>query len=136
RRPPEPVTVAFRMAYVATLAIHDEDGETLRSTRLASTAGEGPDELLRRLGAEVRHVLSQRPNLMLTVVQDGAPELWKLVDHWLERERFTTAAKLIDRFHVDERLAQICLAVTHRVEVARDLYQAWHTQLNRSDGAI
>jgi hypothetical protein len=136
RRPPQPVTVAFRMAYVATLAIHDEHGETLKSTRLASTAGEGPGELLRRLGDEVRHVLAQRPDLLLTVVQDGAPELWNLVDAWLEREGFTAAAKMIDRFHVDERLAQICLAVANQPEVARDLYQGWRTQLNRSDGAI
>lgn len=124
------------MAYVATLSIHDEDGETLKSTRLASTAGEGPGELMRRLGDEVRHVLAQRPELLLTVVQDGAPELWNLVDVWLEREGLSASAKLIDRFHVDERLAQICLAVTHREEVARDLYECWRTQLDRSDGAI
>lgn len=104
RRPPKPVTVAFRMAYVATLAIHDETGETLKSTRLASTAGEGPGELLRRLAGEVRHVLTQRPDLPLSVVQDGAPELWNLVDGWLEREGFLAASKLLDRFHVDERL--------------------------------
>ena len=92
--------------------------------------------MLRRLAGEVRHVLSQKPDLPLTIVQDGAPELWNLVDAWLEREGFRADVKLIDRFHVDERLAQICEAVTHRIEVARDLYQRWRCQLDRSDGAI
>jgi hypothetical protein len=136
RRPPEPITVAFRMAYVATLAIHDERGDTLKTIRLASTAGEGPSELMRRLAGEVRHVLSRRPDLRLVVVQDGAPELWNLVDDWLEREGLSVVAKLIDRFHVDERLAQICLSVTHRPEVASELFESWRAQLDRSDTAI
>jgi hypothetical protein len=45
-------------------------------------------------------------------------------------------AKLIDRFHVDERLAQICEAITYSTEDARDLYSRWREQLDRSDTAI
>lgn len=135
RRPPEPIAVAYRMAYVATIAIHDREGTTLVSKRLGSTADEGPRALLDRLGAEVRYVLSQR-DLVLTIVQDGAPELWNLVDEWLEREGLTAGAKLIDRFHVDERLAQICEAITYTTDDARDLYRRWREQLNRSDTAI
>lgn len=136
RRPPEPVEVAYRMAYVATIALHDEEGETLKTTRIASTAGEGPDDLMRRLAAEVRHVLRQRPDLKLVVVQDGAPELWKLVEDWLRCEDLVADAKLIDRFHVNERLAGICEAVTHGIDAARELYERWQTQLDRSDGAV
>lgn len=108
RRPPPPITVAYRMAYVATVAVHDADGETLVSKRFSATADEGPDVLMEQLGAEVRHLLSARPELPLAIVQDGAPELWNLIDTWLARHQLTTAAKLIDRYHVDERLAQIC----------------------------
>lgn len=136
RRPPEPITVNYRMAYVATLAIHDATGMTLKTTRLASTAGEGPSELLRRLAAEVRRVYMEHPNLPLTVVQDGAPELWNLIDEWLAREGFTAQAKLIDRFHLDERLAQLCEAITHSARAAHALYERWRTQLDRSDTAI
>jgi hypothetical protein len=136
RRPPPPVTVAYRMAYVATVAVHDEDGETLVSKRFSATANEGPATLMDQLGGEVRHLLSQRPDLQLAIVQDGAPELWKLVDAWLERNRLTATVKLIDRYHVDERLAQICEALAVDDATARALYCQWRTQLDRSDGAI
>jgi hypothetical protein len=136
RRPPEPIVVAYRMAYVATVAIHNRDGATLVSKRLGSTAEEGPRSLLDRLGAEVHYMLGHRPDLILTIVQDGAPELWNLVDDWLDREGLVASAKLIDRFHVDERLAQVCEAITYSTEEALDLYSRWREQLDRSDTAI
>jgi len=135
RRPPDPVVVTYRMAYIATVAVHDANGDVLRSWRLAASAREGPGQLLVRLSAELRHLLEQR-KLPLVVVQDGAPELWNLVDDWLARERLTAAAKLIDRYHVDERLAQIAEAVTYTQDGARMLYESWRQQLDRSDGAM
>jgi hypothetical protein len=69
-------------------------------------------------------------------VQDGAPELWNLVDAWLERHRLVATAKLIDRYHVDERLAQICESLAVDDVTARALYCQWRTQLDRSDTAI
>jgi len=91
---------------------------------------------VRHLPLGPRHVLQQRPELRLVVVQDGAPELWNLVDDWLRREHLVADAKLIDRFHVNERLAGICEAVTHGIGAARELYERWQTQLDRSDGAV
>jgi hypothetical protein len=77
--------LAAIQTHVATIAVHDRDGATLVSKRLGSTADEGPQSLLDRLGAEVHHMFAQRPDLVLTIVQDGAPELWNLVDEWLDR---------------------------------------------------
>ena len=136
RRAPEPVVVAYRMSYVATIAVHDGDGATLVSKRYAATAEEGPDALMDRVRSEVRHVLAQRPGLPLTIVQDGAPELWNLVEAWLARDGLVASAKLIDRFHVDERLAQICEAIAVDDRTSRELYERWRAQLDRSDGAI
>jgi hypothetical protein len=61
RRRLPPVTVAYRMAYVATVAVHDRRGETLKSTRIAAAAHEGANELMERVGAELHHLLGQRP---------------------------------------------------------------------------
>lgn len=136
RRPPEPVVVAYRMAYVGTLAVHDREGAVLWTRRFGSTAGEGPRGLLDRLGAEVRHVLRQQVTLPLVIVQDGAPELWNLVDEWLDREGLKAAMKMIDRFHVDERMAQLCELITCTKPQGRELFNTWRTQLDRSDSAI
>jgi hypothetical protein len=124
------------MAYVGTIALLDSDGETLKSIRLGSTANEGPRELMERLGSEVHHLLAIRPDLALTVVQDGAPELWRLVEAWLARDQLQPVARHIDRFHVNERLAQTCEAITYRVGDAQALYERWTKQLDSSDDAI
>ena len=42
RRPPPPISVAYRMAYVGTVALHDENGMAVKTSRLGSTAGGGP----------------------------------------------------------------------------------------------
>jgi hypothetical protein len=62
RRPPPPVTVAYRMAYVATVAVHDADGETLVSKRFSATADEGPAALMEQLGGEVLHLRARPPS--------------------------------------------------------------------------
>ena len=135
RQPPPPVVVAYRMAYVATLAIHDARGDAIDSKRFAATADEGPQELLNRLASEIRHIYAQRGELPLTVIQDGAPELWNLVDPWLVAHGWT-ASKLIDRYHVDERLAAVAEAITYDVPHRQALYAAWQRQLDRSDTAM
>ncbi len=63
------------MAYVGTIALNDRHGDTLVSKRVTAMPGENATELMNRLGLEVLHVRAQRPDLPLTVVQDGAPEL-------------------------------------------------------------
>ena len=60
RRPPAPVQVHYRMAYVATVSVHDREGEVLSSIRHTATAEEGATGLMERVGAELEHLLRQR----------------------------------------------------------------------------
>jgi hypothetical protein len=122
------------MAYVATLGVHDREGETIKSIRLAATAEEGPALLMERLGAELQHLRAQRPRLPLVAVQDGAPELWNLVDDWLNKFAVRAELKLIDRYHVDERLAEACKAIDPAG--GNQLFQRWRAALDRSDTAM
>ena len=135
RTAPAPVTVAYRMAYVGTIALNDREGNTIVSKRVTATPTENATELMNRLGLEILHVRAQRPELPLAVVQDGAPELWNLVDRWLDIHGLV-ATQVIDRFHVNERLAELCEAITSGIQEARALYQHWQTCLDRSDTAI
>jgi hypothetical protein len=43
--------------------------------------------------------------------------------------------ELLDRFHIDERIAEVCELITHRQPAARKLRDSW-TYLDRSDTAI
>src|SRR5262249_20630091 len=94
RRRPLPMSVAYRMAYVATVAVNDARGETITSVRITATAEEGPIELMERLGAELQHLLAQCPSLPVVVIQDGAPELWNLMNEWLPNFSITPAMRL------------------------------------------
>ncbi len=146
RRPPKtnshvrqrlpPIEVAYRMAYVATIATHDRNGEAISSVRITAAAHEGSTELMERLGDELTHLIAQRPKLPVVVVQDGAQELWCLVDQWLENYRVRPAMCLLDRYHVDERLARCAEAVETDISARRELLTRWRTSLDRSDDAI
>lgn len=133
RRPPAPVEVAYRMAYVGTVSTHDADGNVIATKRYAATPNEGPDTLIERIAGELGHLHARHVGVPISVIQDGAPELWNLVDVLRDRTQLPLDIELIDRFHVDERLAAICECLG----VAQwELRAAWHGYLNRSDTAL
>lgn len=136
RRRPAPITVAYRMAYVTTIAIHDEQGVAVQNKRIAATAEEGPSEMMERLGAELGHLLEQRPELPIVVVQDGAPELWNLVEEWFSNFGIHVEMKILDRYHLDERLAAIAELLERDERGRRTLREDWCKALDRSDTAI
>jgi hypothetical protein len=135
RRRPRPVEVAYRMAYVGTVSLHDDDGNVLVTKRFGATPQEGPHELVERIVGELIHQRA-RHGAPISAIQDGAPELWNLVAGMRERGALSVAHEVIDRFHVDERLAQVCEAVLRHPRAARELYEAWRYQLDHSDTAI
>lgn len=136
RRAPPPVTVAYRMAYVATVSTHDDTGRVLVTKRFAATPLQGADELVDRIGSELRHLKARYGALPITAVQDGAPELWNLVEKLYNRHDLASDHELIDRFHVDERLAEVCELVACDAHTGWELRDAWRSYLNRSDTAI
>jgi hypothetical protein len=123
------------MAYVATVAINDEHGNSLTSRRIAATAEEGPNEMMERLGAELRHIIEAR-QLPVVIVQDGAPELWNLVEEWFATYRIPVAMKLVDRYHVDERLAEIAELIEPDEHERILLRLRWRNLLDRTDLAM
>jgi hypothetical protein len=134
RRRPIPVEVAYRMAYVGTVSLNDADGRALSTKSFAATAHEGPDELVMRIMRELLHQHA-RYGVSISAIQDGAPELWTLITEAAARHGVPIAHEVIDRYHVDERLAQVCELVTDGYR-DHDLYDAWRYQLDHSDAAI
>ena len=124
------------MAYVATVSTHDVDGNALVTKRFAATPQDGPDRLVERVAGELRHLHARYGEVPISVVQDGAPELWNLVEVLRARTHLALDIEVIDRFHVDERLAAICECVTGDSRTAHELREAWRLYLNRSDTAL
>lgn len=136
RRAPPAVTVTYRMAYVGTVSLHDAEGKVLVTKRFAATPLQGPADIVDRVANEVHHLRMRHGALPVSVIQDGAPELWGLVAQLRVRHGLVPTCELIDRFHVDERIAEVCELITYREPDARELRESWQKCLDRSDTAI
>jgi hypothetical protein len=72
----------------------------------------------------------------LVVVQDGAPELWNLVGEACRARGLKPAAQVIDRYHLDERLAAVIEQTAGCDRSAFFMRERWARSLNNSDTAI
>ncbi len=137
RTPPEPVDVNYRMDYGGTVSLVDVDSVTLFSLKYFATHDQRPDGIVKRMMADVRSMRRQRSDLDVSVVQDGAKELWKLVRTALKEQLgIENQKEAIDRYHLSERLAKV-LKVTVPNEVERKKMLAkWEKELDEDDEAI
>jgi hypothetical protein len=137
RTPPPAVDVNYRMAYVGTVSLVDRAGEALVTRRYAIASTEDPATLTARMMADLCRARAQAPRLPVGVVQDAAPELWSLA-----RTALTTEARLrrwhegIDRYHLNERLAEILRLVESDERRRRQQLRRWNRALDSDDRAI
>jgi hypothetical protein len=142
RRPPAPAEVNYRMGYVGTVNVTGGDGEAVRTIKYACSADADPTSIVRHLLADVVNLQEHRNRagmreLPIGVVQDGAPEMWQLVEEGLRRDLPDTSyEKAIDRFHLMERLAEtLKLLGLYEHERAGRLAK-WRAQLDEDDEAV
>jgi hypothetical protein len=110
---PRKVWRQFRLAYCATLTLHDRTGEARHTIRYGRMPKGDVEELCRTLTHDVGSLLRQQPGLGVSLLADGAAELWKLladhlnaetlgvpvrqlVDLWPLLEKLGSAARLLD----------------------------------------
>ena len=137
RRKPEPVKVNYRMAYVGTISFHDCCGKELATRCYAAGAHESPGVIVKRLVADLRHALRQVPKLAVGIVQDGAPELWNLLPPAVASEPLVTKLhKAIDRYHLNDRLAELLRLVESNAAQRVVQLSRWNDSLDQNDNAI
>lgn len=125
--------VKWRMDYVATFSLLDDVGKplTTRKYRLPGYGAAWP--IVESVMADVRRALEQRPQLQIAVVQDGAPELWKLMKRALNDEPLVSEwTEVLDWYHVDERLTK-CLDLCTTARTRSAQRKRWHALLLESD---
>jgi hypothetical protein len=142
RKAPWPVEVNYRMAYVGTVSLTGQNGECIHTYRYGCSADVNPAGVLREMTNDVIHLQSLRrksgcKELPMAIVQDGAPEMWTLVESAVEKalpgRHFH---KAIDRYHLAERLAESLKALKNPF-VNRDIrMREWAALLDSSNKAI
>lgn len=143
RKPPAPVEVNYRMGYVGTVSIIGEDGESIKTNRYGCSADVDPEYILKMMMDDLIHIQAQRKryglsNLPIGIIQDGAPEMWNLIEGAANRafpgKHFH---KGIDRFHLMERLAESLKALRDPFSRDRDVtLNEWRMKLETDDNAI
>ena len=81
----------FRMAYCATLTVHDRKGEALHTIRYGRMPQGEVEGLWRILAQDVCTLLRKQPGLGVILLADGAPELWNLLTGSLNAETLGAA---------------------------------------------
>jgi hypothetical protein len=102
---PRKVWRQFRMAYCATLTLHDRKGEALHTIRYGRMPAGDVEELCRTLAHDVCILLRKQPALRVILLADGAAELWKLLTDHLNAETLGVPVRqLVDLWHLLEKL--------------------------------
>lgn len=103
--PKNPITVAWRMAWVGTVTLHDREGNALHTLRYGRMPDDGAGGLLQAMADDVRQILASRPRFKVTLLSDGAhdvvDQLAAEVGHRLDKP----PTQLVDFWHLIEKLA-------------------------------
>lgn len=103
--PKKPIKVVYHMAYCGTVTLHDLDGKGLHTIRYGCMPENDPEALVDGMAGNVLVLRQRCPGLPVVLLSDGAPEMHHLLDEALCDEEFGVVARLIDFWHLVEKLA-------------------------------
>jgi len=126
---------SFRMAYVATVTLHDGQGEALHTIRYGRMPKGDVRGLCQALARDVSALRAQRPDLKVVYLADGAVELWNLFDGYLARPLGANVTKLVDFWHVTEYLSAAAVVLETRRKAWPGQFRRWREALKTEDGA-
>ena len=130
-----PISRAFRMAYCGTVTLHDQQGAALHTIRYGCMPEGDVLGMRDRLVLDTATLLSKHP-LELTLLCDGAPEMWGLLDEWFTPENFPGEIhRLVDLPHVLEKLSAAARVLDGPAQASARLNRWKLALLNRRTAA-
>jgi len=126
----------WRMAYCATVTLHDAKGDALHTIRYGRMPAGDTRSLMRRLAADIRALRQKRSDLEVVFLADGAAELWALFDTYLSKQDIgIEGIRLLDCWHVMEYLAAAAPIVESKIK-SWGQFRAWRkTILTEAKGS-
>lgn len=133
--PKHPCVRAWRMAYCGTVTIHDAHGEALHTIRYGTMPKGDELGLVQSMASDVLALLEQKHDLKVSLLCDGAPELWSLLDAEFDREAFGRRKihRRVDFWHLAEKLAAAASVIFGAD--AQHHRERWKLKLLNADGA-
>jgi hypothetical protein len=90
----------YQEASCGTLSFYDLDGDLLSTIRMARMPEENKVTLKEMLTQELEHILSQRPDLTVVKLADGAKDNWR----YLCKKEMPEGIEILDFYHAAEHL--------------------------------
>lgn len=120
----------WRMAYCATITLHDKTGQSLHTIRYGRMPDGDVRGLMRRLAADVRALRHTRPDLKVVLLADGAAELWNLFDQYLaKRDIGIEAIRMLDCWHLLEYLGAAAAIMEIKGNAWPGQFRRWRNTL-------
>lgn len=117
--PKNPITIAFRMAWTATVTLHDKDGNGLLTIRYGDMPYEDGEALAETVASDALALVQRCRRLKVVTLGDGAEDVQKLLEKHVDEATFRRPIRrLIDFWHVIEKLGE-ALVLIERDEPAR-----------------
>jgi hypothetical protein len=133
--PKRPVQRVFRMAYCGTVTLHDAKGEALHTIRYGCMPDSDEKALVTAMASDVLALRAKRPDLQVMALADGSPENWNLLGEALDEKSFGQVHRLIDFWHLLEKLAAAA-KVIHDKDAVAGVIRRWKLHLlNTNDAA-
>lgn len=138
----QPRTINGRMAYCATVTLHDKDGQPLWTKRYGRNAqkeqgstqpGMGEWIIREQVLWDVKALLEMKPELAERAValSDGGPELERIID-----EDFPDWIKLCDLYHLSSKLSDALEDAGFDDEFRHTMRRRWLDELKTKPQAI
>jgi hypothetical protein len=126
--PKNPIIRQFRMAYCATVTLHDKHGEAIHTIRYGRMPQGDELGLADALASDVLTILKQRPDLEVMRLADGAHEMWKLLESGIDDKSIGKRCfSLVDLWHFLEKLAAAAKELSG--DDAKAMLMRWRTLL-------
>lgn len=133
--PKNPIARKYRMAYCGTVTLHDGEGKALHTIRYGRMPQGDTIGLAQAMAGDVEFLLKKRPGLAVSMLQDGAPELWNLLSSEVNEEDLGVEIhKLVDLWHLMEKLGKAAVVI-HGSEESRSVLRRWYVRLINSEKA-
>jgi len=136
RTPKRAVACVWRMAYCATITLHDAEGKALHTIRYGRMPKGDAKALVEGLTDDVMMLLHARPDLRVVQVCDGAAEMWNLLGAEMTEAKLKCAiVRLVDLWHLLEKLGKAA-RIKYGAARTRRVVEGWRLRLlNAPDAA-
>jgi hypothetical protein len=127
--PKKPVQVVYRMAWTGTVTLHDAEGNGLDTIRYGRMPYDDGEELAVGLASDALALVQRCRRLKVVTLGDGAADVQTLLEKHVDEETFGEICRLIDFWHVVEKLGAALVVIESADDIRRERLAEWRRRL-------